>query len=63
MFNWISNKARRHEPAPARRVAQPIKTTIPKADEDFAYPPSLIAGAIEVEEVSIDEFLHYFHEK
>lgn len=63
MFNWLSSKVLHDTPAPMRRTAQPVKKTAPKGDEDFAYQPSLSAGAIEVEELSINEFLHHFNKK
>ena len=63
MFNWLSNKVHHDNPAPVRRAAQAAKKSAPKGDEDFAYQPSLTAGAIEVEELSINEFLHHFKKK
>lgn len=63
MFNWLSNKVLHDNPAPMRRTAQPVKKSAPKGDEDFAYQPSLSAAAIEVEELSINEFLHHFNKK
>lgn len=63
MFNWLSNKVLHDNPAPVRRAAQPTKKSTPKDDEDFAYQSSLSAGAIEVEELSINEFLHHFKRK
>lgn len=62
MFNWLSNKVFHNNPPPVRRIAQPQKTA-PKGDEDFACQPSLSAGAIEVQELSINEFLHQFNKK
>ena len=63
MFNWLSSKVLHNNPPPVRRTVQPAKKTAPKSDEDFAYQPGLSAGAIEVEELSINEFLHHFHNK
>lgn len=63
MFNWLSNKVLHDNPPPVRRTPQPAKKSAPKGDEDFAYQPSLSAGAIEVQELSINEFLHHFKQK
>ena len=63
MFNWLSNKVLPDNPAPVRRAPQTVKKSAPKDDEDFAYQPSLSASAIEVQELSINEFLHHFNKK
>lgn len=63
MFNWLSNKVLHNATPPVRRTVQPAKNSAPKGDEDFAFQPSLSAGAIEVQELSINEFLHHFKTK
>ena len=63
MFNWLSNKVLHNEPAPVCRAVQPAMKAAIKGDEDFAYQPSLTAAAIEVQELSSNEFLHHFHKK
>lgn len=61
MLRWLSHKASHEHPIPAPVKAAPAKARVALNDEEFAYQPGMLHSGIEVEELSINEFLRHMN--